>query len=195
MSATQATNRNPAHIDRRAVLGRLFQLSVALTAAGCTPVRYVLHLYPETFDGTDAGDRVLAAFAHTVIPGLPWDARAFRALKDETLPFHRFAGFLAADLDQRARRAFDQDFVSLAPPRRTEVVAQGLGRGGTTGQLYAGAVFLTQLACYAGIYDEAGGCPLIEFHGASGFRGLEATTFRNPERFFAEPATEDGNPT
>ena len=195
MCATRADkSERQIGMDRRELLGRLFQLSVVAAVAGCTPVRYVLHLYPETYDGTDAGDRVLAAFAHTVIPGLPWDASAFRALTDEQLPFHRFAGFLAADLDARAQRTFGQGFVSLSPPHRTRVVADGLECGGTTGQLYAGAVFLTQIACYAGIYNDTGGCPLIDFHGASGLQSLEATTFSNPETFLAETATVDGNP-
>jgi hypothetical protein len=172
------------------------QVSVAAAAAGCTPVRYVLHLYPDTFDGTDAGDRVLSAFARTVVPGIREDdANVYRALKDPDLPFHRYAGFLAADLDARARAAHGRRFVQLGLRQRTAVVERALEEGGTVGQLHSGAIFLTQVACYAGIYDAERGCPLIDFDGCYEFRGLGATTFPNPGDYLADGATPDGNPT
>lgn len=196
MSETQRhPGEYPRHLGRREALGRLAQLSIAVATAGCTPLRYALHLYPDTFDGTDAGDRVLSAFARTVIPGLPEDdANIFRAFKDPELPFHSFAGFFAADLDGRARRMFRRGFADLAQGSRTEVVAAGLNAGGRTHQLYAGAVFLAQLSCYAGIYDAGAGCPLIHFDGAYEFRGVRATTFPDASRFLARALTDDGNP-
>jgi hypothetical protein len=155
----------------------------------------VLHLYPEDLDRTDAGDRILAAFGRTVIPGAPADdASLFRALKDPALPFHRYAGFFAADLDERARRGFRRGFAQLGSEERTAVVRGALGADGTTARLYEGAIFLTQIAYFSGIYDADRGCPLIDFDGAYRFRGLEATTFPDPDRFLARSVSLDGNP-
>jgi len=62
-------------------------------------------------------------------------------------------------------------------------------------KLYTGAIFLLQLSYYAGIYDDAAGCPLIHYSGAYRFRGFDAITHPDPERYFAAVATRDGNPT
>ena len=74
------------------------------------------------------------------------------------------------------------------------MVESGLSADATTERLYRGAIFLTQIACYAGIYDPEGGCPLIQFDGGYGVRGLDATTYPEPERFLARSVTRDGNP-
>src|SRR5574341_143571 len=42
--------------------------------------------------------------------------------------------------------------------------------------------------------DDGTGCPLIGFEGAYRFRGLDALTHPDPERFLASVATRDGNP-
>ena len=195
MSRDRAPSGLTARVGRREALRCLAQISVALAASGCTPVRYVLHLYPEDVDRTDAGDRILGAFVRTVIPGAPAAAALFRALKDPTLPFHRYAGFLAADLDARAQRRFRCGFAQLRPEQRVAVVEGGLHADGTTCRLYEGAIFLTQIAYFSGIYDPEAGCPLIDFDGAYRFPDLEATTFPDPDRFLARSVSSDGNPT
>jgi hypothetical protein len=190
-----ASPRVPSPIGRREALRRLAQVSVALAASACTPARYVLHLYPEDLDRSDAGDRILSAFARTVIPGAPADeASLFRALKDSALPFHRYAGFFAADLDERAQRQFRRGFAQLGSEHRVAVVEGGLHADRTTCRLYEGAIFLTQIAYFSGIYDAERGCPLIDFDGCYRFRGLEATTFPDPDRFLARSVSLDGNP-
>jgi len=173
----------------------LAQFSLTLAVGGCTPLRYALHLYPDGLDGTDAGDRILAAFAHTVIPGAPpGDASIFRPLTDPELPFRRYSAFLAADLNRRARGAFGRDFDRVTPGQRMEVVERALAADGTTAQLYGGAVYLVQIAYYAGIYDDQRGCPLIGFDGAYRFRGVEATSFPDPDHYLARQVSPDGNP-
>jgi hypothetical protein len=195
MSPIHPSSRRNAALSRREAVKRLAQISLTVAAAGCTPLRYALHLYPDGLDGTDAGDRVLAAFARTVIPGAPpEDASIFRPLTDPELPFRRYAAFFAADLNRRARAAFGRDFERSTLAQRTEVIRRALAATGTTGQLYGGAVYVVQIAYYAGIYDDARGCPLIGFDGAYRFRGLEATSFSNPERYLARHVSPDGNP-
>lgn len=195
MRRDHASSGSIPRLGRREALLRLAQISVALAASGCTPVRYVLHLYPDELDRTDAGDRILAAFGRTVVPGARVnDPNVFRALRDPALPFHRFAGFLAADLDDRAQRRHRCGFAALGPEQRVAVVEDGLQAGGTTCRLYEGAIFLTQIAHFAGIYDPEHGCPLIDFDGAYRFHDLEATTFPDPDRYLARSVSPDGNP-
>jgi hypothetical protein len=195
MLPTRESHRRAPPLSRREAVKRLGQLSVAIAATACTPLSYGLHLYPEGYDRSDAGDRILAAFGRTVIPGAPPDdASIFRALKDPNLPFHRFAEFFAADLNARARRGFGRDFERLTLDERTATIERGLAKGATVAQLYGGAIFLTQIAYYAGIYGPERGCPLIDFDGAYRFRGLEATTFPDPERYLARSVSADGNP-
>lgn len=195
MPRDHASSGFSSRLGRREALRRLAQISVALAVSGCTPVRYVLHLYPDDVDRTDAGDRILAAFGRTVVPGARAnDPNLFRALRDPVLPFHRYAGFFAADLDDRAQRQFRCGFTRLLPEQRVTVVEDGLRAGGTTCRLYEGAIFLTQIAYFAGIYDPEHGCPLIDFEGAYRFHDLEATTFPDPGRYLARSVSSDGNP-
>lgn len=182
-------------LSRREALRQLGVVAAGLAAA-CTPLRVVLHDYPRDFE-TDAAllDRVLRAFVTTVIPEA--DPRApdlVRAFGDPALPFAAYRAFFASDLSRRAADRFgDPAFERLSLERRTAVVTDGLNADATTKKLYAGAIFLTQASYYAGIYDDAGGCPLIGFEGAYRFRGLDAFTYPDPERFAAATATRDGN--
>ena len=66
---------------------------------------------------------------------------------------------------------------------------EGLGADATTRKLYRGAIYLTQVANYAGIYDDTG-CPMIEFSGR--YRGAKVS-YEHPESFLPEPLTPAGN--
>lgn len=184
-------------ISRRDVLGRLAFLFAGAAATACTPLRVVLHMYPEEFD-TQPGlvRRMLCAFVETVVPGAPSDdPNLARACLDPDYPLAKYAGFLASDLCKRSKQMFaNPNFVALTSDRRAAVVQNALQADGTTARLYNGAIFLSQVAFYAGIYDDDRGCPLIGFEGRYRFRGLEATSYPHPERFLARAITLDGNP-
>ncbi len=182
--------------SRRDALRHLGVLAAGLATA-CTPLRIVLHDYPRAFE-TDAAllDRVLRAFATTVIPEADPDApHLVRAFGDPAYPFAAYRSYFASDLSHRGAARFGEPaFDRLTPAQRTLVVADGLRADATTRKLYTGAIFLMQLSYYAGIYDPATGCPLIGFEGVYRFRGPDAITHPDPERFFAEMITRDGNP-
>ena len=61
-------------------------------------------------------------------------------------------------------------------------------------KLYAGAIYLTQIAFYAGVYDPAAGCALIEFEGENGGFDLDEQTYPVPGRFLPHASSVDGNP-
>ena len=184
------------HPTRREALGQLGIL-VAGLAVGCTPLRIVLRDYPGDFT-TDAAlaDRVLRAFVLTVVPGMPADdPNLARAYSDPYYPFAPYRAFFASDLCRRAEQRFHRaDFDGLTAEQRTAVIQDGLAADATTRKLYTGAVFLAQVSCYGGIYDDAAGCSLIGFEGRYRFRGLDALTYPNPERFLAHALSGDGNP-
>jgi hypothetical protein len=191
-SAVEAQNR---FVSRRAVLRTLGFAGVGLIA-GCTPLRIVLHDYPEVFDDDrELTDRVLRAFVTTVIPGTdPETPHLTRAFFDPAYPFAPRTAYFAADLCRRSSRAFGHNaFHTLDPVRRSRIIVDGLRADATTRRLYGGAIFLTQVAVYAGIYDDSVGCELIEFQGSRGLLSPMAQRYPHPERFLACESTANGN--
>ena len=166
-------------------------------AAACTPLRILLHAYPQCFE-SDAAllERVLRAFALTVIPEADHDApHLTRAFGDPAYPFAAYRAFFASDLSRRGAERFGEpSFDRLTHAQRTAVIGDGLRADATTRKLYTGAIYLLQISYYAGIYDALGGCPLIGFDGVYRYRGPAAITHPDPERFLGASRTVDGNP-
>lgn len=197
MDSTQASHAASA-VSRREVVRRLAVVGTGLSvglAAGCTPIKIGLGIHARSFDtNLEIGDRVLRAFVSTVIPGA--DEKApdlIRVFEDDYYPLARFRGALIADLCERADRLFDMKLFSwLDAEQRTEVVQNALSSQSVTRQLYEGAIFLAQISFYAGIYDAAGGCELIEFPGA-GYIDFADQTYPSPERYLATSLTVEGN--
>ena len=182
-------------INRRTALRSLGLLALGATV-GCTPLRVVLNRHPRALDDdAELEDRVLRAFLATVIPGADTGAPdAIRIFHDRAYPFARYATFFAGDLCRRAAaRCRGLTFDRLEAAERTAVVQAGLAADGTTQQLYGGAIYLAQIATYAGIYDAERGSPLIEFEGRYRFRGIAAICHPDPERFLATALTASGN--
>jgi hypothetical protein len=184
-------------MTRRELLKSLGLLMGGL-AVGCTPVRIALHSYPDAFDhDPELVERTLSAFVHTVIPGImgrPEDLA--RVYGDAYYPFAPYRGYFAADLCRRARERFGRPrFDLLSPAERNRVVRDGLGADGITKRLYGGAIFLAQIACFPGIYDDARGCPLIGFEGASTGHDTDELSYPTPERYLPAALTADGNPS
>ncbi len=185
-------------VSRREALGRLAALTGGVVLVACTPLRIVMHLYPEDFDQQpELVDRILRAFAVTILPAAGRDdPNLVRAFYDEQYPLAKYACFLAADLCRRSYDRFGEDaFDELTAARRTTIVQDALAAGWTTTRLYTGAIFLAQIAFYGAIYDDENGCPAIGFEGRYRFRGIEATTYPNAERYLAQASTANGNPS
>ena len=162
----------------------------------CTPLRIVLDAHPHDFaSNPDRTDRVLRAFAATVVPRVAMnDPNLTRAYSDPFYRFVRYRTYFASDLCRRAgNRCGDQSFDRLNAAERVAVIQDGLAGDFVSRKLYAGAVFLAQIAVYAAIGDEGGVSPLIGFEGPYRFRGLAAITYPDPRRFLARPATVNGN--
>ena len=182
-------------IPRRQALRQLALIAVGCTAA-CTPLRVLVSAYPRAFDEDDSlVERVLRAFVTAVIPGVRPDAPDLvRAHLDPAYPFAQYAGFFAADLSRRAARAFGgRPFDRLELAERTAVIHEGLTGDATTRKLYNGAVVLAQIACYAGIYDDKKGCPIIGFEGGYHWHSLSDITHPDAARFLSHALTADGN--
>ncbi len=177
---------------RREALRWMAGWAAALAGAACTPLRIVTRSFPAAFkDDPLLVRRALRAFVTAVIPGIdPTHPDVPRALLDRRYPFARYAGFFASDLSQRAERLFGSEFDGLTVAQRTAVIEDGLASDSTTRQLYRGAIYLTQVSIYAGIYDDDTGCRLIDYCGR--YRG-EATSYEDPDRFLAPPLTANGN--
>ncbi|MEE8192453.1 MAG: hypothetical protein V3T74_06880 [Gemmatimonadales bacterium] len=184
-------------VTRRRALGWIGSATLALAAGACTPVRIVLKMYPEEFEtDPDLVDGVLRAFVTAVVPGMPGDhPNLTRAFYDDYYRLSKYRNFLAADLCERSRSMYGRtEFAELSLEQRTRVIEDGLDRGGVTKRLYVGAVFLAQIATYAGIYDAEEGCPLIGFQGRYDLSELAHVSHPHPERFLPPSRTTDGNP-
>lgn len=181
-------------VTRRDALRRLGALTAGLATA-CTPLRIVLHDYPHVFDAEEESERVLRAFVLTVIPEADaGDPNLARAFGDPELRYAPYRGFFVSDLCRRSQtRTGEAAFERLSLAERTAVVRDGLRADATTARLYTAAILVAQASYYAGIYDDARGCPLIGFDGAYQFRGIETITYPDPERFLSWSATRDGN--
>jgi hypothetical protein len=188
---------NHAGLSRRAALAQLSLVCAGLAVA-CTPVRFLLHDYPREVDlDGDLTSAVLLAFALTVIPGAPADdPNLIRAYGDSRLPFARFRIFFAGDLCRRAQEQFGApNFVALTEPQRIRVIQAGLDGDAGSRRLYQGAITLTQVAFYAGIYDDRAGCAMIGFDGAYRFANRDRLSYNDPEDLVPAGTTPDGNPT
>jgi len=192
-------DQSATSVSRREAVRRLAIVGTGLTvglSTGCTPVRIGLGVYPRSYDtNPEIRDRVLRAFAATVIPGVEETAPdLIRVFEDDYYPLARYTGYFVCDLCERSSRLFDMKlFSDLKPDQRVAVVQRALSSHKVVRQLYEGAIFLTQISCYAGIYDDRKGCELIDFHGASGFVPLADQTYPSQERYLASSLTADGN--
>lgn len=198
MSSTHTPQSAP-NVSRREAVRRMAVVGAGLTAGlvvGCTPLRIGLAMYPHRYDtDRDIGNRVLRAFVTTVIPGVrDTTPDLIRVYEDDYYPLTPYRGYLIYDLCERADRLFDTKlFSDLDAGQRIRVLQDALSADKTTRRLYEGAIFLAQISCYAGIHDDAGGCELIDFQGASGILPLAEQTYPAPERYFARRLTADGN--
>lgn len=157
MSRAGSRRGSARPMSRREAVLRLTGALAALGMAGCVPARIVLHLYPDMYHHDDAlCRRVFAAFTRTVVPSASADdPNLTRAYVDPAFPLARYRGYFASDLCQRAMRVGGvRTFDRLDAKRRHAVVAAAAADRGMTGRLYRGAIYLTQIALYAGIYDD-----------------------------------------
>lgn len=182
-------------MSRRAALSAMAALAGAAALAGCTPLRILTKWYPDAFDrDAKLTDRVLRAFVDTVVPGAPADDPDLaRVFVDAELPFADHAAFFAADLSRLATSRYAAWFDELPRSQRVEVVRDGLRGDATSRRLYETAICLAQISCFAGIYDDERGCPLIDFEGGYRLCPPAELTFPDPERFLAAPVTSSGN--
>jgi len=181
-------------LTRREAL-RAMSLVAAGLLGGCTPARIVLHCYPDEFSlRPGPADTELAAFADTVVPGItPLSDVGTRVFADERFPLHRVRAYFASDLRRRARGKNAGSFNELPRAARESVIHEGMRAGGMRGRIYRGAVYLVQVAAYAGIYDDTG-CSLIDFDGGESLVAFDQQTYPEPERFLAVQLSADGNP-
>lgn len=191
----------PSSLDRRRFLATVAATATAMVAGGCIPLDRLTSRYRRMLDDDRALEiTVLAAFVDAVIPGL--DTRTLdspvltRHFLDHALPFAPYHLDFSAHLCKRADAAFgDWRYHTLEGDARRHIVATGLDGGRLVRRLYTGAVFITQAATYAAIYDDFGGCPLIEFEGSSQpLRWSEISYPGLPLTYEADAACPGGQP-
>lgn len=182
-------------ITRRQALATLGAAAAAMATA-CTPFKILLGAYPGVFDeDADLTDRVLGGFADAVLPGASVPARHLvRPLRDERFPLGGHCAYLASDLCGRADSLCDSpQFDLLSREERCRVIEHGLASDTITRRLYTGAIFLTQVAFFGGIYDDDAGCAFIDFDGRYRRTRLAELTYPDPQTFLARELTLDGH--
>jgi hypothetical protein len=183
-------------LSRRAVLASVAAFTAGV-ASGCTPVRYGLRLYPAAFNDQDTCERVLRAFVLAAVPGALDSPQSSltRCFGDDLFPFKTYRKNFAADLCRRAGKRFGEPrFDRLDRHEQVAIVREGLRADAITRKLYAGAVFLAQVAVLGGIYADDAAVPALDFEGEYRPRDPEELTYSSPSRFLAGGQTLDGNP-
>lgn len=182
-------------MTRRAALKSLGAV-MGGAVAGCTPARLALHVYDHNFE-TDARltERTLDSFVETIVPGAGGaPEERTRVFSDPAYPFAGYRAYFASDLCRRAAALRGGSrFHTLSHADRKRVVREGLGADSITRRLYEGAIFLTQVATLAGIYDDEG-VGLLGFEGANAGFPTEDLTYADPVSFLPVARTGDGNP-
>lgn len=178
-------------MQRREVVRYLAWLTAGVAASACTPLRIITRSFPDEFKhDPQLVDATLQSFVAAVIPGIDvGTGDPAHALKDSRYPFAAYAQYFASDLTERARERYGEAFHRLTVEQRTKVISDGLHADATTRKLYRGAIYLTQIAVYAGIYGDDG-CSLIDFAGR--FRGGDVS-YENADSFLPTPLTTSGN--
>jgi hypothetical protein len=193
MSPTDSFTQ-PHRFSRRSFT-KCLVTGLALSAAGCTPLRFMLNPRPQRYvQSPELLRATLGSFVRTIIPGAEAaDAVLSQVFTDAAYPFAPYAAFFAGDLDRRAAELFGEpSFAALPAVRRTAVVIDGLNSDADARELYNAAIYAAQVSFYAGIYDDTQGCSLIGFDGVnSGFPTEEYCYSADIPT--AEEATESGN--
>lgn len=183
-------------LSRRDVVRTLAWISAGLASSACVPAELIFNASaaPHKRD-PNIVEPILRLFVETVVPGAvverPGSADVFF---DPFYPLTPHRAWLARDLNDRAMRQFHQPFDGLPRGSRESIIQAGLSSSGLTGRLYHGAVFLAQVAVYAGLAHPAGACPTIGFAGPSGLLPLVDQTYPEPRRYLGRAHGINGNP-
>lgn len=190
-----AENRDlPSALHRREFL---LLMASAGFASACTPLQIGLKIYPRDFkENTQLVDETLRAFVLTVVPGMPKDdPNLIRVFHDELFRVDTHRGWLAFDLCDRARDLTGEPrFVALEYADRERVISAALAAGGVTKRLYTAAIYVSQIAIYAGIYDDDAGCPVWSFDGGFRIEELAALPDPPPDTLHRMESAGGGNP-
>lgn len=182
------------YISRREAVIRLAALA-ASTASACAPIRLALGSPPRSgVTGDASAEATLEAFAHTVAPGVADGHACTRVFADPFYRFARYREFFLSDLDHRAARRAGRPFAALDRADRVAVISEGLAAGAVAGRLYAGAVFLTQIAAYGRAGTDGARPVALGFDSAPMPPDRAALTYPDPGRFLPAPLTTSGNP-
>ncbi len=166
-------------------------------AAAFTGVRMILGWFPSFYrSNRTIQDAVLGAFVLTVIPGAdPEEANLVRMYHDGDYPFAPFSGFLVFDIVRRAEKLHGSKAFQLQSlAQRTAVIQDALAANDTVSRLYKGAMLMAQVSYFAGIYDPAKGCAMIDFPGANSGFSLAESSYPFAKQCFDSEMTNDGNP-
>lgn len=174
-------------------------LSLAAIITGCTPAKILFKAYPDEFKNSRSlQDEMLRAFALTIIPGCNKNTPKLTDIYyDQYYPFASYVPFFLSDLESRSKRLFSgSSFTALPQSEREKVVLDGLRNGdGITQRLYHGAIYMTRVNIYAGIYDDQMGCPHISFYGTSQNFAVEEMYYSDAKKYFARQSSLSGNPS
>jgi len=158
--------------------------------SSCTPINA---LFANKKPPDQTIDITLRAFMETVIPGIPINAQGLTGIfYDVYYPFYPYKKVLAEDLNRESYKKYNsKKFYNLSLEKREQIIERKLSKNGITQKLYVGAIWLTQLTVYTGIYNLEGECSLIDFKCMDS----KTISYSDATSFLGVPATNNGNPS
>ena len=187
------TQSNNATMTRTDFIRRMVLLTGAI-ATGCSPVKILLNSYSDKYDKEYLQKRILSSFVSTVIPGAEqYGTVLSKIYLDGFYPFAKRCGYFTSDLCNRSKELFRSDsFDELSFEERTLVIQSGLNADSLTKKLYTAAVYMAQVSFYCNIYNDDGGCELIDFKGAYSFMDIDIV-YPDCSSLLANEITSTGN--
>lgn len=186
---TKGEQLGSTNINRREALSR-FLLGTAGFLVSCSPLNILGAKSTLTSKQTEI--EILGAFMETIVPGLDVNHPGLTAVfYDKYYRFTKFRKILVNDIINQTRKLFSvNSFETLQREGREKIVQHVLNVGGIMKKVYSGAIYLTQITAYAGLYNRNYSSPIIDFKAEYSF---EPTSYPNYKDFLGDNQTIDGN--
>lgn len=175
------------------LIGSIAALS---SISACTPAKILFKKYPQKYKRDEALiEGTLRALVVTIIPGADYfDKDLIKVFYDGYYPLSKYRNFIVYDISNRSKKLYGIDqFDALESDQRNTVVENAQVDSKIIRKLYNGAIILSQVAYYAGIYDDDKGCNLIDFEGKNyGYTHLQKC-YEDNMPFLAKEHSSGGN--
>ena len=113
--------------------------------------------------------KILLAFMEAVVPGCDINnANNLTGFYDSTLPLAKYVRVLVFRIKRMTKKAgYKKSFYNLSVVDREKIIQYGYNNSTLDRELFHGAIYLSQVTLYGGIFNKNSNADFIGFEGAS----------------------------